>query len=135
MLSVGFLLYGTMRDLDARYRESAEELLVETAYLLASSLEKDDVLREPESLQGTFSGLYGKRFEARIYGLTKTRVELRGYVTDARGVVLFEYIEDATGRGFTDTSAWYWAALSGESEGPWLAVTTASPTLFDAGRR
>jgi len=28
VLSVGFLLYGTMRDLHARYRESAEESLV-----------------------------------------------------------------------------------------------------------
>jgi len=40
-----------------------------------------------------------------------------------------EVIEDAAGRGFTDTSAWYWAALSGESQGPWLAVTTVSPML------
>jgi hypothetical protein len=38
-----------------------------------------------------------------------------------------ERIVDAQGRGFTDTSAWYWAALMNESPGPWQAVTVASP--------
>ena len=38
-----------------------------------------------------------------------------------------ERIEDAGGRGFTDTSAWYWSALLGESQGPWQAFTVASP--------
>lgn len=36
-----------------------------------------------------------------------------------------ERIVDAQGRGFTDTSAWYWAAVLGESRGPWQAVTVA----------
>ncbi|KAF1056836.1 MAG: hypothetical protein GAK44_00073 [Pseudomonas delhiensis] len=38
-----------------------------------------------------------------------------------------DYIEDAAGQSFSDTSAWYWSALSGRSAGPWLAVTLASP--------
>ena len=38
-----------------------------------------------------------------------------------------ERIEGADGRGFTDTSAWYWSALLGESHGPWQAFTVASP--------
>lgn len=38
-----------------------------------------------------------------------------------------EFIEDATGRSFSDHSAWYWSALAGDSAGPWLAVTTAQP--------
>lgn len=36
-----------------------------------------------------------------------------------------ERITDAQGQAFTDSSAWYWAALRGRSAGPWLAVTTA----------
>lgn len=36
-----------------------------------------------------------------------------------------EYIEDAAGRSFSDTSAWYWSALAGTSPGPWRAVTVA----------
>lgn len=38
-----------------------------------------------------------------------------------------ERTTDAQGQAFTDTSAWYWAALRGQSTGPWLAVTTATP--------
>jgi hypothetical protein len=38
-----------------------------------------------------------------------------------------ERIVDAAGRGFTDTSAWYWAAAMGQSPGPWQAITVARP--------
>ncbi|RZL89755.1 MAG: hypothetical protein EOP82_18515 [Variovorax sp.] len=38
-----------------------------------------------------------------------------------------ERIVDAAGAAFTDTSAWYWAAASGRSNGPWQAVTLARP--------
>jgi hypothetical protein len=36
-----------------------------------------------------------------------------------------ERIVDTAGVAFTDTSAWYWAAASGKSAGPWQAVTLA----------
>lgn len=38
-----------------------------------------------------------------------------------------ERIVDAAGQGFTDSSAWYWAAVLGQSRGPWQALTVASP--------
>ena len=38
-----------------------------------------------------------------------------------------ERIVDAQGAGFTDASAWYWAAALGQSQGPWQAITVASP--------
>lgn len=38
-----------------------------------------------------------------------------------------EHIEDAAGRVFSDHSAWYWSALAGDTQGPWLAVTSARP--------
>jgi hypothetical protein len=44
-----------------------------------------------------------------------------------------ERTTDAQGQAFTDTSAWYWAALRGQSTGPWLAVTTATPLASAAG--
>ncbi|MCA0327078.1 MAG: hypothetical protein LCH89_15985 [Proteobacteria bacterium] len=34
-----------------------------------------------------------------------------------------EQIEDAAGQRFADTSAWFWAATTGRSTGPWRAVT------------
>jgi hypothetical protein len=44
-----------------------------------------------------------------------------------RAVRVCERIEDAQGQGFTDTSAWYWASVAGQSKGPWQATTVASP--------
>ncbi len=44
----------------------------------------------------------------------------------ARQVRVCEQIEDAQGQGFTDASAWYWAALAGQSRGPWKATTVAT---------
>jgi len=38
-----------------------------------------------------------------------------------------ERIVDARGAGFTDASAWYWAAVMGRSQGPWQAITVARP--------
>lgn len=38
-----------------------------------------------------------------------------------------EHIVDGAGQVFTDTSAWYWAALMGQSQGPWQAITVARP--------
>jgi hypothetical protein len=52
-------------------------------------------------------------FVAQLHGAQKFRV--------------CERIVDAEGAAFTDTSAWYWAAASGQSRGPWQAVTVARP--------
>ncbi len=41
LLGVGFLLYRVSADLDARYRESAEESLVDVAHLLAAVIEDE----------------------------------------------------------------------------------------------
>ncbi|MEJ8845356.1 hypothetical protein [Variovorax rhizosphaerae] len=52
----------------------------------------------------------------------------RCFVADRAGAPrlrVCERIVDAAGTAFTDTSAWYWAATSGKSEGPWQAITTA----------
>lgn len=37
-----------------------------------------------------------------------------------------ERIHDASGNHWTDVSAWYWAATTGKSPGPWWAITIAS---------
>ncbi|MBD9680177.1 exosortase Q [Pseudomonas sp. PDM18] len=55
----------------------------------------------------------------------------RCFVVTSEGLRLqvCDYIEDAAGQSFSDTSAWYWSALSGQSAGPWQAVTVANPLL------
>lgn len=45
----------------------------------------------------------------------------------AQQLQVCERIVDASGTGFTDTSAWYWSAVLGQSQGPWQAITVARP--------
>ncbi len=42
-------------------------------------------------------------------------------------VIVKERIADGHGRHWTDVSAWYWAALLGQTDGPWWAYTVVEP--------
>lgn len=105
VLGVAFLLYRIVADLDTRYRESAEESLVETAHLLASVIERDtsEGRIDTRDLGPAFRALYARKFDVRIYALRKTRVHLRAYVTDRDGRVIYDSLGRDTG---ADYSAW-----------------------------
>lgn len=105
VVGVGWLLYRQLEDIDPRYRESAEESLVETAQLMASLIEQQSVdgSLQTDALEPLFQALYARRFEADIFGFRKTRVELRLSVTDATGRVVFDSLGRDVGR---DHSRW-----------------------------
>ncbi len=91
-LGVGWLMYRQLEDIDPRYRESAEESLVETAQLMAALVERlsQDGALQTDSLGPLFQSVYGRRFKAEIFGVEKTRVELRVTVVDRSGKVVFD---------------------------------------------
>ncbi|MEJ7688850.1 MAG: hypothetical protein WKG52_18785, partial [Variovorax sp.] len=102
---IAFLLYRVVADIDPRYRESAEESLVEVSQLMASLVEQDVIAGAINTarLEPLFRSVYAREFSAQIYNLHKRRVELRVYVTDRGGRVLF----DSQGRSVgADYSAW-----------------------------
>ncbi|MEO5738270.1 MAG: two-component system sensor histidine kinase CreC, partial [Variovorax sp.] len=102
---IAFLLYRVVGDIDPRYRESAEESLVETSQLMASLIEQDVIAGALNTarLELLFRSVYAREFSAQIYNLHKRRVELRVYVTDRSGRVMF----DSTGRqSGADFSQW-----------------------------
>ena len=91
-LGVAFLMYRQLGDIDPRYRESAEDSLVDTAQLMAALVEQasaGSALRV-DALEPVFRALYARRFSADIYGVEKTRVELRMTVVDRQGTVIFD---------------------------------------------
>lgn len=106
VFAFAFLTYRIAKDIDPRYREPAEDGLIETAHLLASLVELD--LREGaidvSALESAFRGLYARRFSAKVYSFEKTRVELRVYVTNRSGRVLFDSRGMAVGE---DYSRWH----------------------------
>jgi two-component system, OmpR family, sensor histidine kinase CreC len=105
LAAVAALLYRLAADLDPRYRESAEESLVDTANLLATLLERNTYngIIPTDELERTLNHLAQRPVYARIFGIEKTAVDLHVYVTDRNGVVLF----DSKGRDVgTDYFAW-----------------------------
>ncbi|RYF35209.1 MAG: two-component system sensor histidine kinase CreC [Comamonadaceae bacterium] len=103
---IAFLLYRVVLDIDPRYRESAEESLVETTQLMASLVEQDVIAGAINTarLEPIFRSLYAREFSAQIYNLHKNRVELRAYVTDRNGRVLFDSLGRATGADYSQWS-------------------------------
>jgi len=113
-LGLALLMWRLLGDIDPRYRESAEESMVETAHLMASLIEQQSgEVINTKALKPVFQSLHERRIKADIFGFEKTRIELRATVVDAAGRVLF----DSTGRfEGADFSQWrdVKLALAGE---------------------
>jgi two-component system sensor histidine kinase CreC len=102
-IGMAVVLYRVVSDLDPRYRESAEESLVETSQLLATLIEQDvrDGTIDTARLDGMFKATYARQFSAQIFSINKTKVELRAYVTDRNGLVLFDSTGQSQGKDFS----------------------------------
>jgi len=100
------LAYWISNDVGDRYSESFEELMVDTANLLAEIIATDmnggDLALQ--QLDDAFNRLQLRRFSANIYELEKTRVDLRVYVTDDQGIVVYD--SDAGQAVGADYSQW-----------------------------
>ncbi|HEX6904666.1 MAG TPA: two-component system sensor histidine kinase CreC [Thermoanaerobaculia bacterium] len=78
--------------LRTRYLESVEEPLVDSANLLASLVEQE--MARPgftfADLEAPLARAQSRPLSARIYDLEKRSVDLRLYITDAAGIVVFD---------------------------------------------
>ena len=100
----GFLLTRwALNQVRPRYLESMEESLVDTSVLLASVLETQSAAGRVngEVLRQAFAEAARHEFEARIFSLRKTAVDLRVYVTDDRGRVVFDSAGRSEGQDFS----------------------------------
>lgn len=100
------LAYWISKDVADRYSESFEEIMVDTANLLAEIITTDMNSGDAalQQLGDAFQRLRLRRFSARIYELEKTRVDIQVYVTDDKGIVIFD--SDNGGAVGEDYSAW-----------------------------
>ena len=120
-LGVGLLMYRLLADIDPRYRESAEESLVETAHLLAAQVEQHsgEGTLDAESLRPVFRNLYARSFSARIFGFEKTGVEMQALVIGRDGIVVFDSLGQREGEDFSQ-----WRDVRGALAGEYRARTT-----------
>lgn len=92
-------------ELRPRYYQSFEEPLVDMANILAeiASHEFDQVPPRFDRLQEALSRVYARQVNADIYGLIKNAVDIRVYITDRAGKVLFDSYQLDVGKDF---AAW-----------------------------
>ena len=106
-LIVGIGVYFSLNilghELKPAFRQSAEETMIDSAKLLAV-LVRDDVLNgrlADGRLQARLAE-YGRRIpNARVWGIVKTTLDHRLYITDQRGIVIFDSLNLALGRDFS----------------------------------
>jgi two-component system sensor histidine kinase CreC len=91
-LAFSGVIWLIINDVRPRYLEAVEESTVDTAELVAALLSEQIAGgRLPvETLNATMKAVRERSFAARIYHLIKRNVSLRIYVTDARGILLYD---------------------------------------------
>jgi two-component system sensor histidine kinase CreC len=103
--AVVLLIYRISLDIDPRYRESAEESLIDTANLLATLLERQVYagVIQTDELERTLDHLARRPLDAQIFQIQKKAVVLHVYVTDSLGIVLYDSAGRDAGK---DYRAW-----------------------------
>lgn len=106
-------------------RQSVEETLVQTANLLAEMAGREmagaagERGRSTQAIESVFKGYVARRFQARIYGVLKNDPDLRLYVTDRTGRVLFDSLGRDVGADYSQ-----WLDVSRTLKGQYGARTT-----------
>ncbi|MGD2119608.1 MAG: two-component system sensor histidine kinase CreC [Chromatiales bacterium] len=126
-------MQGEMRP---RYMEAQEDTLVDTAQLLASLVSRNGIDSsggkariKTDFLQQSFDHLLHQQLSATIYQMHKTQVDIRVYVTDGSGKVVFD---SDSGRDLgADYSQWRDVHLT--LKGNYGARSTEFDPLFPDG--
>lgn len=94
ILAAGFFFLGRFVAGDVRYQlaKATEVSMVDMANILAGFIETDTTTSHPATRQlaYVFDNNSSRRFSAQIYELTKSKVDVRVYVTDSKGIVLYD---------------------------------------------
>ena len=91
-------------ELRPRYYQSFEEPLVDMANILAEIAGQAFDQPQPDfkPLQAAFERVYSRNPNADIYGLHKNDIDIRAYITDRSGVVVFDSYQRAVGESFSN---------------------------------
>ncbi len=115
--SLGFfgLTRWMIRELRPHYLKSMEESLVDQSTLLASLLSTSFNEKEitTSQLASAFSHANEREFSAKIYDMTKERINSRIYVTNENGIVLFDSYGNHVGEDYSQWNDVY-RTLNGE---------------------
>jgi len=113
---IWFTLDNAIERLNDGMRQSAESVLVDVAQLLATFIEDEAAQNDQlttTQLKRVFEQLSLRKFTAQIYQVTKTDVDSEVYVTDDKGIIIYDSTGEHVGE---DYSKWrdVHLTLSGE---------------------
>lgn len=127
-IAAWFVLSIFLQEVKPGVRRATEGTLIDTATLLAEFARADMQAGNPANgqLAQAFSHLNQHGFRANISGITKSRNEYRVYLTDAKGIVLFDSSGKAVGQ---DYSRWndVWLTLQGKYGARSTALNPGNP--------
>jgi two-component system sensor histidine kinase CreC len=108
--------------LRTRYLEGVEDPLVDQANILAGIVghRMEHNQFDPETLYDALKNVYSRSLDAKIYELTKDRVDVHFYVTDASGRVIF----DSENKGNIGADYSHWQDVRLTLQGEYGARTT-----------
>lgn len=102
-LAAWFVLNSFVEEIKPGVRQTMEETLVDTAHLLAE-LAAEDMARDrldTQHFSAAFARYQARQPHADIWGFKKDTVDLRVYITDTRGVVIYDSQGVAVGRDYS----------------------------------
>ncbi len=99
-----FILDEAIERLNVALRKSAESVLVDTANLLATSLEQQlsDGSLDTWEIERLFDAVYQRKLKAQIYQVLKEEVDTEVYVTNRQGEVVYDSTGLHTGEDFSE---------------------------------
>jgi two-component system, OmpR family, sensor histidine kinase CreC len=98
-------IYWMLENLRPRYLEGVEDPLVDQANILAGMVgsEIEAGSFDPDRLFAALEKVYARNLKARIYSFNKTRTDMRIYMTDAGGKVIFDSLDKGLlGQDYSD---------------------------------
>jgi two-component system sensor histidine kinase CreC len=92
LVCFSYPMFWMFNNLRTRYLEGVEDPLADQATILAAwvGTQMEAKRFEPEELFDAFAGAYSRPLSAQIYTFTKTHVDMRIYITDTVGKVVFD---------------------------------------------
>jgi len=94
IISFGFyrLIVYLLDDVDAQTFQATEEVMVDTVHVMAGMIESKikDGKPDQQTLRDAFAHAQQHTLKAKIHNHTKTSIGLNAYLTDAKGLVLFD---------------------------------------------
>ena len=94
IIGLGFyrLIVYILDDVDAQTFQATEEVMVDTAHVMAGMIESQVNNGQPdaETLKAGFANAHRHQIKATIYGHEKTTIGLNAYLADTHGTVLFD---------------------------------------------